>query len=268
LPVNTTTDLRTMVCHIVNYKGIPASGITAQLTADMADPAAGNFPVQADAIAAANPDIAWQRNYLGVTTPSYSDANAALTAAADGGANVLLYVGHGNAIGLGGEVGAGAPKILDTTTVQNWTGNTVFLQTTCNGNWMAKDVQPYYSIAIQALTQPQGGISAGIGTSTYMNSDVAVAFTNNLLQNANVAGMRWGTALLRSQQQALSQGLTGFSADLGRTEQLFGDPAMPVFGPGSSGTSSVKLPKPNQDHPGATRSGHTEHKHSRGPGTF
>ena len=231
LPVNNTADLSGIVKHIINYKGLPASGITGQLTADTADPAAGDFPVQADSIAAANPEISWQRNYLGVTAQVPGDATTSMTTAANGGADMLIYVGHGNAIGLGN----GSPRILDTTSILNWTGNVPFLQSTCTANWMAKDVQPYYSIAIQGLTQPQGGLSVSIGTSTYMNSDVAVAFMTNLLKNANVSGMRWGTALLQSQQQALSQGSTGYNADLGRTEQLFGDPAMQVFGAGGGG---------------------------------
>ena len=223
-----------MVSHIVNYKGFPASGITAQITADtndLTDPAAGDFPTQADSIAAASPDIAWQRNYLGVTAQVPGDATMAMTTAANGGADMLIYVGHGNAIGLGNA----SPRILDTTSIQNWTGNVPLLQATCTAHWMAKDVQPYYSIAIQGLMQPQGGLSVSIGTSTYMNSDVAVAFMTNLLKNANVSGMRWGIALLQSQQQALSQGATGYNADLGRTEQLFGDPAMQVFGSGGGG---------------------------------
>jgi hypothetical protein len=233
LPANTPADLSGMVSHIVNYKGFPASGITGQITADTADPAAGNFPAQSDGLAADHPDIAWQRNYLGVTAQVPGDATTAMTAAANGGADLLIYVGHGNAIGLGNA----SPKILDTTSVLNWHGNVPFIQSTCTANWMAKDVQNYYSIAIQALVQPQGGISASIGTSTYMNSDVAVAFMDRLLKNANVSGMRWGTALLQTQQWALSQGASGFNADLGRTEQLFGDPAMQVFGIGGGGAT-------------------------------
>jgi hypothetical protein len=164
-----------------------------------------------------------------------------MTTAANGGADLLIYVGHGNAAGLGSQVGAGAQKILDGTSVQNWHGNVPLLQGTCTANWMAKDVQNYHSIAIQALTQPQGGISASIGTSTYMNSDVAVAFMNQLLTRANRGGQRWGLALMQAQQWALMQGKSGFNADLGRTEQLFGDPAMPVFSSsrGNSGASSA-----------------------------
>ena len=240
LPVNNTADLSGIVSHIVNYKGFPVSGIRGQITADTTDPAAGDFPVQSDGLAADHPDIAWQRNYLGVTAQVPGDATTAMTTAANGGADLLVYVGHGNALGLGNA----SPKILDTTSVQNWHGNVPLLQSTCTANWMAKDVQNYHSIAIQALTQPQGGISASIATSTYMNSDVAVKFMDRLLKNANVGGMRWGTALLQSQQWALSQGASGYNADLGRTEQLFGDPAMPVFSTSTGGGGTTGAQKP------------------------
>ena len=74
-----------------------------------------------------------------------------------------------------------------------------------------------------------------------MNSDVAVAFMTNLLTHANASGARWGTALLQAQQWALSQGAAGYNADLGRTEQLFGDPAMQVFG--TNGANRPTTPK-------------------------
>ena len=160
LPVNSTADLTGIVSHIVNYKGFLASGISGQLTADTADPAAGDFPTQAESIAAAHPEIAWQRNYVGITTQTYGDATAALSSAASGGADLLVYVGHGNATRLGSLLGVGTATILDTTSVQSWTGHAVFLQSTCTAHWMAKDVQPYYSIAIQGLMQPQDAESA------------------------------------------------------------------------------------------------------------
>ena len=63
-----------------------------------------------------------------------------------------------------------------------------------------------------------------------MNSRPAVEFIGVLLGHAQSgANMRWGTALMRSQQWALSQEQGGFYGDLGRTEQLFGDPAMRIF---------------------------------------
>ena len=170
------------------------------------------------------PDLAWQANYLGVTYQTPQDVTAAMTAAANGGADWIVYVGHGNAVSLGNE----SPNILDTISVQNWTGHSVFLQSTCTANWMAKDVYDYKSIAIQALTQQQGGISASIGTSTYMSSDYAVAFMTQLMKTANSNGMRWGHALMKTQQWASQQGQSYYD-DLNKTEQIFGDPAMPVF---------------------------------------
>jgi hypothetical protein len=70
-----------------------------------------------------------------------------------------------------------------------------------------------------------------------MDSQTDVAFTNQLVKNANVSGVRWGTALLRTQQWAFGQSGSTYFADLGRTEQLFGDPAMKVFGSAGGGVS-------------------------------
>ena len=224
LPINNTTELAGAVQNVLSNSGAPVSGIRVQATADQADPAAGDFPAQAAGIAQALPDLSWQPNYLGVTYQSSPEVTTAMTTAANGGADWLVYVGHGNAVGLGNE----SPQILDTNSVQNWTGHTVFLQSTCTANWMAKDVQDYKSIAIQALTQPQGGISASIGTSTYMCSEYAVAFMTQLMKTAGASGMRWGDALMKTQQWA-SQQRQSYYDDLNRTEQIFGDPAMPVF---------------------------------------
>ncbi|HLX60329.1 MAG TPA: autotransporter-associated beta strand repeat-containing protein [Planctomycetota bacterium] len=233
LPVNTPSELSVAVSRILSNKGM-TTGARVHAVADEADPIAGDFAAEADSIAAANPELAWQRNYLGVTAQSSPDVTAALTQAANGGADILFYVGHGNAVRLG----KNDPRILETDstadTVQNLTGNAVFLQATCTGNWMAKNETGYRSIAIQALTQPQGGISASIGTSTYMQSEYAVAFMSRLLQNAS-AGGRWGDALMKTQQWAYSQG-GSFYGDLSRTEQIFGDPAMPVMGKGNATT--------------------------------
>ena len=108
------------------------------------------------------------------------------------------------------------------------------MKLTCTANWAAANLAQFNSIAVQALTQPQGGISASIGSSTYMNSDHAVAFMSQLIKNADssgtgtAGGIRWGTALMKTQQWAASKG-PGFYADFNKTEQIFGDPAMPVF---------------------------------------
>ena len=224
LPVNNAAELSGAVQHILSHGGAPASGIRIHAVADLADPAAGDFAAQTASMAQSFPDMTWQANYYGVTCQSLPEVTAAMTVAANGGADWIMYNGHGNAAHLG----QANETILDTTSVQAWTGNAVFLQSTCTGNWMAKDEQDYKSVAIQALTQPQGGISASIGTSTYMNSAYAMAFMTQLMKNADSSGTRWGSALLKAQQWAYFQG-GGFNLDLSNTEQLFGDPAMPVL---------------------------------------
>jgi hypothetical protein len=224
LPVNDPGELRNAVSHILSYGSI-SSGARVHAAADQADPAAGDFPAQSDSIAQAHPDLSWQRNYLGVTCQSTAEVTAGLTAAANGGADLLFYTGHGNASHLG----AAERQILDGTDVAAWHGNAIFLQATCTANWMAKNEEGFKSIAIQALTQPYGGISASIASSTYMNSGMAVEFMNQLLKNAGVPGARWGNGLMRAQQWAFSRPEGGFYLDLGRTEQLFGDPGMRVY---------------------------------------
>ncbi|MEI6234686.1 MAG: C25 family cysteine peptidase [Planctomycetota bacterium] len=231
LPVNNTTELSGAISHIVGYKGIPQSGIRLHAASDKPDPLVADFGAQLDAtIKVKNPDMTWQENYLAKTYATAPEVTAALKEAANGGADLILYSGHGNAARLG----ADDPRILDQTSVQSWTGNTVFLQSTCTANWMAKNVDDYKSIAIQALTQTQGGISASIGTSTYMTSDAATAFMNQLLKNASGSNVRWGSVLMKTQQWAGSQSGSVFYKDLMTTEQLFGDPAMPVFTPKSA----------------------------------
>jgi len=225
LPVNNATELSGAVSHIVNYVGAPVSGIRVNATADRADPDAGNFGVQATGLAQNFPDMTWQKNYLGETYQTAGEVTTAMTAAANGGADWIVYIGHGNASRLG----KNDPRILDTNMVQAWTGNVVFLQSTCTANWASVNATGFKSIAIQALTQPQGGISASIASSTYMNSDYAVEFMQELMKNADASGMRWGTALMKTQQWAAQKGSTGFYSDLNKTEQIFGDPAMKVF---------------------------------------
>ncbi len=232
LPVNNPAELSSAVNHILNYAGAPVSGVRVQAVADQIDPTVADFAAQADTLAQSVPDMAWQRNYLGVTYTSAPEVTTAMTAAANGGADWIVYIGHGNASRLG----KFAPRILDVDGIQAWTGNVVFIQSTCTANWAAGNTPVFTSIAVQGLTQPQGGICASIASSTYMNSDYAVAFMGRLMKNADAGGMRWGSALMMAQQWAAQQG-GGFYSDLNKTEQIFGDPAMPVF---TKGAPAVK----------------------------
>jgi len=102
LPVNDITELAGAVNHTVHYKGFPAtSGIKAQITALSPDLLAGNFQTQSDALSATHPEFAWQKNYLGTSAQSNADVTAAMLAAANGGADLLLFAGHGSARVLG-----------------------------------------------------------------------------------------------------------------------------------------------------------------------
>ncbi len=200
------------------------SGVRVHVVADELDPEVADFAAQAETMAQTLPDLTWQRNYLGTTFQSSAEVNESMTAAANGGADWILYMGHGNASRLGRNY----PSILDVAKVQSWNGNVVFLQSTCTANWFAQNATGFKSIAIQALTQPQGGICASIGSSTYMNSDCATEFMSQLMTTAQSSGMRWGQALMKTQRWASQMG-GGFYSDLNKTEQIFGDPAMLVL---------------------------------------
>src|SRR5262249_25628224 len=150
---------------------------------------------------------------------SAAEVTAAMGVAANGGADVLLYAGHGNSVHLGKT----DPRLLGLDDVKQWKGDVIFLQATCTGNWIANNGSDWHSLASQGLTQPQGGLCASIGTSTYMASDAAADFMNALVKNTQGGGtMRWGSALLRTQQWAmLKNGANAFYGDLCHTEQLF-----------------------------------------------
>ena len=226
LPANDAAELSGAVNHILTYQGVSASGFRVQGVADRTDPAVGDFGALLDSVSLANPSMLWQRNYLGTTSDDAAVVTTTLQTAACGGADLAIYSGHGNSVRIGKNV----PRILDNDRVQFWTGNIVFLQCTCTANWMANDAPGFRSIAMQALSQPQGGISASIASSTYVTADASVQFMSQLLKNANAPGMRWGDALMQAQQGAFQKSTEAdIYDDLGKTEQLFGDPALPVF---------------------------------------
>lgn len=242
LPVNNAAEAAIAVNHVLNYHGVPSSGFRAHISADIADPLAGDFAAEAEDLVASNPEVSWTRNYLGITYQTAAEATESMRQAACGGADLLIYNGHGSAIHLG----ANDPHILDTDSVQTWTGDVVFIAATCTFNWVAKVEQNYRSIPIQALVQPQGGMAASIGTTTYMDAGPDMAFVQQLLTQMNSGGSkaRWGDVLLKAQQWAYFQGQNGTQSngnwyqDLSRTECIMGDPAMSVFGKSNPTTSN------------------------------
>jgi autotransporter-associated beta strand protein len=243
LPVNTEDELRVAVARTLAHCGLLSSGNRGFIVADRADGAGGDFAAQSEAITNVAPEFIWSKAYLGVTHAESADVGAALSQAASGSAGLVVFNGHGNSRVFG----LGLPRILDQTSMQSWTGNVVLLQATCNGNWFARNERDYRSLAIQGLTQPQGGIAASISTTTYMESSKAVEFMQALLRNlvapASVpAGPtllsgkkpRWGEVLLKAQRWAKQQSVAlkagpNYYRDLMWTECLLGDPALPVF---------------------------------------
>ena len=145
---NTPSELSGAVQHILTYPGAPLSAVRVNASTDQADPLVANFPAQADAIAAQNPDLTWQRDYLGVTYQTTTEVTAAITAAANGGADWLLYVGHGNAAHLG----AANRRILGSNRCseigpETWSSCNRPLHGELDGQGRTQD---YKSLAIQA----------------------------------------------------------------------------------------------------------------------
>jgi autotransporter-associated beta strand protein len=230
LPANTPAELSAMVRQTLNYSGAPVSGETAMLVADRAETHGVDFAAECENIANSSPEIAWSKTYLGVNVATAPEITQALQNATDAHTDLIVYVGHGNSRVWGREL----PRILTVDDVAKWHGSAVLLQSTCNGNWMARDEIDYHSIAIQGMCQPQGGIVASISTSTYMESAPAVEFMQTLLRSAAAEDSRWGEVLLKTQQWAhqRSQNNPGdgnWFADLVRTESLLGDPALRVY---------------------------------------
>ncbi len=245
IPVNNANELAGAVTHTMRYAGLPVSGWRALAVTDRMDVNAGNFAADADTIVASTPELAWSRAYLDITSDQPLAIRETLRAAACGAADLIVYAGHGNSTRLGSTI----PPILDVNAVQDWTGNTIFLQSTCNSSWFVKSDPSFHSIAMQALTQPQGGIAASIGASTYMTSGPATRFMAEVIKHSGSPNSRWGDALLAAQQWASSQsgGEANWFHDLARTECLLGDPALPVFA-AMRGNAGVNSPTENAPH--------------------
>jgi hypothetical protein len=195
----------------------------------MNDPETADFAALADELCAGLPELSWTKSYLGSNAPDAPAVTESLREAATGNADAIVYIGHGNSARLGASV----PRILDVDKIQAWTGNVVLLQATCTANWVAKDESGFRSIAIQGLVQPQGGIGASIGSSTYVHADNSTEFIARVLSEAQAPRVRWGDAVRRAQQwawhRAASDGtVAGIYFDLSRTEGILGDPALPI----------------------------------------
>ncbi|MCZ7644664.1 MAG: C25 family cysteine peptidase [Planctomycetota bacterium] len=233
-PVNTAGELAVAVQRTLDFVPIQgASGGLGLLAADRRDLEAGHFGLGCEALEAACPQLTWDKAYLGQTAPAAADLTQAMRDAANGGADVIVFNGHGASNRLSRE------NVLDAAKAAQWTGNCVLIQATCTANYFMHDLPAIDTNAELLLTQPQGGIAASIGPTTYTPHGILVDFNKLLLEELQ-PGRSWGTALMHAQQRAWT-----LSSHMARTrdpnaallraltygECLLGDPALPIYAP-------------------------------------
>ncbi|MCK6471638.1 MAG: C25 family cysteine peptidase [Planctomycetes bacterium] len=226
-PVNNTSELAVLVQRTLGHVAAAGSNGTRGLAVGDTADGFNVFSSQAAHIVEGVPEIEWTRANLGST--EYPDAASITTAmqdAANGDADVILFVGHGSSSVLS------KSKVLTVAKCPAWTGNAVLLQATCSANYTLHNFPGHYTNAGTLLTQAGGGIAASIGTTTYTNSVSGMYFMADLLGAAQRGSATWGEALAKAQAEAHKRGKTGkdkseFDADLARTECLLGDPALP-----------------------------------------
>lgn len=95
-PVNTAGELAVAVQRTLDFVPIQgASGGLGLLAADRRDLEAGHFGLGCEALEAACPQLTWDKAYLGQTAPAAADLTQAMRDAANGGADVIVFNGHG-----------------------------------------------------------------------------------------------------------------------------------------------------------------------------
>ncbi|MCK6470534.1 MAG: C25 family cysteine peptidase [Planctomycetes bacterium] len=222
-PVNNEAELAVAVQRSLDHVASAGSSGTCGLA--VADERDGFdfFDSQAAKIVADVPEIEWAQANLGSAEyPDAASITEAMEDAANGDANVILFVGHGSSSKLS------KSNVLDVTKCAGWTGNVVLLQATCTANYTIHNLPGQSTNAGTLLTQAQGGIAASIATTTYTNSIAGMNFMSDLLGAAQRGSATWGEALVKAQQEAFERGRTSeLDADMAKTECLLGDPALP-----------------------------------------
>jgi hypothetical protein len=248
LPLRTPGEVTVAVNRILSYQGGGPSGYAGVLLADKADLEAGEFGLELDGLAEAVPDVTWTKIYVGyppIDTPAA--ARTALIEEVNAGASLVVYDGHASAGRLG------MTAIISNQNTSDWTGNAVLALSTCNGNNHLNYDPSYYSLVEKLLGQSGGGISASIGSPTYLSSRPHMNFMEQLVQTSRQADARWGDALLAAQQwahlESQSAGADVNYADLAKSECLLGDPALPVQAD-AGGASVPPPPAPPPPDPG------------------
>ena len=177
LPVTNAVQLAALITKIQNYEQTPVPGRVGVLLADVADPAAGNFPEDISGVQAVLAGA--------FTTQMISPVNTATNTAVmrselltnlQAGADLFCYVGHGAAQELGD---AGYLTTSDVATLTNTARLPLVSAITCLAGFFA---QPGYTCLGGALVLPaQSGAIASLSCSGFSLDSEAMVLNMGLM---------------------------------------------------------------------------------------
>jgi hypothetical protein len=237
LPMDDAAEVGHAVEKILGYRGVVDSRGSGVILAQNPDPKAGDFHAQGDEVGEAV-EVSWTKVYQADgTEEGKTAAREGFLEAVNGGADVAVFVGHGSSTNW-------ASGVLTLSNVSEWTGNAVVLVASCTGAYFLRHPQyPGMTLAEALLGQAGGGTPAFIGSATYTESAPHVEYMCELLKRTQVGNaVRWGDAMVSARNWA--EGQSESLKDLGRTEHLLGDPALPVSAPEAPAASGAAEPPP------------------------
>ncbi|GMV80907.1 MAG: hypothetical protein AMXMBFR7_20910 [Planctomycetota bacterium] len=233
-PVNTSAELDVAVQRTLDFTPMQGdSGGQGLLVADRNDAEAGHFELGCEQIQNAAPALNWDKVYLGITHSTAAEVTTAMQTAANGGTDLIVFVGHGASSQLSKE------NVLNAAKAAAWTGNCVLVTATCTFNYFLHDEAILATLAEQLLTQAQGGIAASIGSSGYTTPHALIQFDRAFFREVR-PGRTWGEALQRAQAEVWKQGQllqrkgdpeAAAIFDQAYGQCLLGDPALPIAAP-------------------------------------
>jgi len=163
--------------------------------------------------------------YQQFSTPGgerYPEGESAIRNQVEDGALLVTYIGHG------GERGWAHERILNTTTIQNWTNINrlpVFFTATCE--FARFDYPSEKSAGELLLLNPNGGAIAMLTTTrivyTAGNASLGSSFYEIVLEHDSIPGLTLGEIMMSTKNGSLSINTKNFS--------LLGDPALKMAYP-------------------------------------
>ena len=231
LPVSTVDDATTVVGKIAGYEGQSTNGswsANALMVADTDD--TENFSGDSLTVQSKLPST-MQATDVFVDVVGATAAKTDIINAINSGQGLVNYLGHGSEEQWSGS------DIFDTTSVTSLTNGSqlpVFLIMDClNGFFQDVYAQP---LGVTLLLASNGGAVAVMASSGLNQSPPQTKLDIYVVQNAwNAKGSRLGDVIVTAKSHISD-------ADVRRTFNLFGDPAMRVKQSSPSATSGAKAP--------------------------